>query len=138
MIVYFSGLSAGGRTLDGHHLDARYGETVTRGEEHRMVNNNLQGPDQSQIERRVEEIWRDVLGMDPWQDNATFLEMAGQSISAIRIASRIEDEFGVPVDISELFHDHDMKTFARIIAERAIDVAAKQSVKQQVENKQMA
>lgn len=75
----------------------------------------------TEVERRVEEIWREILRMPSTQANATFFELEGQSISAVRIAARIEDELGVPIGIGELFEDPDMRGFARSVAARAVD-----------------
>jgi acyl carrier protein len=69
--------------------------------------------------KQVEEIWRDVLGMPDGRHDATFFELQGQSISAVRIVTRIEDELGVSVDVGLLFEDPDLKTFAREVVARA-------------------
>ncbi|MEU0565753.1 phosphopantetheine-binding protein [Nonomuraea sp. NPDC005983] len=75
--------------------------------------------DRAEIERRVSEIWRDVLGARPGQDDATFFELSGQSIAAVRITARIEDEVGVLVDIGELFEDPDLPAFVAIVLAKA-------------------
>ncbi|MBM2620131.1 phosphopantetheine-binding protein [Actinoplanes sp. LDG1-06] len=60
------------------------------------------------MERRIAGIWRDVLGTG---DAGTFLELHGQSISAVRIVARIEDELGLDVDVAVLFDDPDLPAF---------------------------
>ncbi|MER6949260.1 phosphopantetheine-binding protein [Nonomuraea sp. NPDC000554] len=75
--------------------------------------------DRAELERRVTEIWRDVLGTRPGQDDATFFELSGQSIAAVRITARIEDEAGVLVDIGELFEDPDLPAFVAIVLAKA-------------------
>jgi acyl carrier protein len=67
------------------------------------------------IEQRVEEIWRDVLGMPEDGRNLTFFDLEGQSISAVRIVARVEDELGVPVDVGILFEDPDLATFTAAV-----------------------
>jgi acyl carrier protein len=58
------------------------------------------------LEQRVEEIWNDVLGVIPGSEpGATFFELRGESISAIRLVSRIEDELGVALDVADIFED---------------------------------
>jgi acyl carrier protein len=69
------------------------------------------------VEERVAEIWRDVLGVPEGVDDATFFELQGQSISAVRIIGRIEDEFGIGVDVGILFEDPDLVTFAREVVD---------------------
>jgi len=65
------------------------------------------------ISQKVEQIWREVLDVAEGQEDATFFELEGQSISAVRIAARVEDEVGVQVDIGDLFEDPDMATFVQ-------------------------
>ncbi|WP_117210196.1 phosphopantetheine-binding protein [Allorhizocola rhizosphaerae] len=76
-------------------------------------------PDAATIEQRVGEIWRDVLGVPPGRDDATFFELQGQSIAAVRIVARIEDEVQVSVDASVLFEDPDLAAFARMVVAAA-------------------
>jgi peptidyl carrier protein len=65
------------------------------------------------ISQKAEQIWREVLDVSEGQESATFFELEGQSISAVRIAARVEDEIGVTVDIGDLFEDPDLETFVR-------------------------
>lgn len=69
--------------------------------------------------QHVEQIWRDVLGVAAGQPNASFFELQGQSISAVRIVARIEDELGILVDIGELFEDPDLESFVSSVVARA-------------------
>jgi len=80
------------------------------------------------ISQKVEQIWREVLDVAEGQEDATFFELEGQSISAVRIAARVEDEVGVQVDIGDLFEDPDLATFVR-------DVVAKVEISQSEERR---
>ena len=80
-----------------------------------MTSGNAPGFDRAEIERQVTEIWRDVLGARSDQDDATFFELSGQSIAAVRIAARVEDEVGVQVDIGDLFEDPDLPEFVALV-----------------------
>jgi len=71
---------------------------------------------QPEIEQRVSRIWNDVLGLPDGPAEGTFFELRGQSISAVRIAARIEDELGISIDIGDLFEDPDLETFVRVVA----------------------
>lgn len=74
---------------------------------------------------RVAGIWRDVLGVDAGDRvDATFFELQGQSISAVRIAARIEDELGVEIDVAVLFEDPDLAGFVAAV----LEVAARRGV----------
>lgn len=63
------------------------------------------------VEKRVEEIWRDILNMPAGGEGLTFFDLQGQSISAVRIVARIEDELGIVVDVGLLFEDPDLTAF---------------------------
>ncbi|OLE21866.1 MAG: phosphopantetheine-binding protein [Catenulispora sp. 13_1_20CM_3_70_7] len=77
-------------------------------------------PSAAAITTTVAAIWRDVLRVpDGTPPEATFFELGGQSISAVRITARIEEELGVEVDMGDLFEDPDLATFTRDIAVRA-------------------
>lgn len=80
------------------------------------------------ISQKVEQIWREVLDVADGQESATFFELEGQSISAVRIAARVEDEVGVQVDIGDLFEDPDLETFVN-------DVMAKVEASQDQERR---
>lgn len=69
----------------------------------------------AELERRIAGIWRDVLGEGADRADATFLELHGQSISAVRIVARIEDELGLDVDVATLFEDPDLRTFVGMV-----------------------
>ncbi|MEU0560567.1 phosphopantetheine-binding protein [Dactylosporangium sp. NPDC006015] len=76
---------------------------------------NTGAADPSVVEQRVEEVWRDVLGMPEGGQHLTFFELHGQSISAVRIVGRLEDELGVTVDFGLLFEDPDLATFTKAV-----------------------
>jgi acyl carrier protein len=76
--------------------------------------------DRAEIEQQVTQIWREVLGARPGQDDATFFELSGQSIAAVRITARVEDEVGVLIDVGELFEDPDLPTFVDLVVTQAL------------------
>jgi aryl carrier-like protein len=55
--------------------------------------------------RRVEQIWCTALGVAPGPSEETFLDLGGQSISAMVIATRLRDELGVDIELADLFDD---------------------------------
>lgn len=68
----------------------------------------------------IKDIWSDVLNVPDIRAEATFFELGGQSISAVRIVARIEDELGVQIDMGDLFEDPDLATFTRdVVAQLA-------------------
>jgi acyl carrier protein len=72
-----------------------------------------------ELERRISAIWRDVLNAREASPGATFLELQGQSISAVRIVGRIEEELGIEVDAAVLFDDPDLRTFTDMVIRQA-------------------
>jgi len=57
------------------------------------------------IKGSVEQIWCGVLGAPPGASEQTFLDLGGQSISAVLIATRLKDELGVDIEVDDLFDD---------------------------------
>ena len=72
----------------------------------------------SLVEKKAEEIWKTELRVTEGQTDATFFELSGQSIAAVRIAARVEEELGVTIDIGDLFEDPDMNGFVRYVADK--------------------
>jgi acyl carrier protein len=59
----------------------------------------------SNIKEKVSQIWRDVLTVQDGQEDATFFDLGGESISAVRLVSRIEEEFDIWIDVGDIFED---------------------------------
>ncbi len=57
----------------------------------------------SQTERRLAEIWKELLELDRIGRHASFFELGGHSLLLIRMQSRIRQEFGDALSIAELF-----------------------------------
>lgn len=57
------------------------------------------------INGSVEQIWCGALGVPPGPSGQTFLDLGGQSISAMLIATRLKDELGVDIEVDDLFDD---------------------------------
>jgi acyl carrier protein len=59
----------------------------------------------SNIEETVGRIWHDVLTVGDGQEDATFFDLGGESISAVRLVSRIEEELDIWIDVGDIFED---------------------------------
>jgi len=55
-------------------------------------------------EARLALMWEEVLGVAPVGSGDGFIELGGQSIQAVQLASRVSAEFGVKVPLSVLFN----------------------------------
>ncbi|KFU75374.1 phosphopantetheine-binding protein [Amycolatopsis sp. WAC 04182] len=68
---------------------------------------------------RIEAIWKDVLDVQEIRQEDTFFELGGQSVTAVFVVERIEAEFGVSLDIGDLFEDPDLATFTQDVLSRS-------------------
>jgi peptidyl carrier protein len=71
------------------------------------------------IAQQVAAIWAEVLGPGSDRPGATFVELNGQSIAAVRIAARVEEQLGITLDVGDLFEDPDLETLTQGILARA-------------------
>lgn len=55
------------------------------------------------LERRLAQIWSDVLGAPQVEANSNFFEVGGHSLLAVRLQVRIEAEFGIKISLAMLF-----------------------------------
>lgn len=60
---------------------------------------------EEQIRQQVADIWREVLPFSGSQPDATFFELSGDSVAAVRIVSRIEEDLDVLIDVGDIFED---------------------------------
>jgi len=80
-----------------------------------MVESGTDSTTTPAIVDHVTEIWRTVLNMPEGGESMTFFDLQGQSISAVRITARVEDELGAVVDVGVLFEDPDLHTFTQTV-----------------------
>ncbi|WP_169979396.1 MULTISPECIES: acyl carrier protein [unclassified Microbispora] len=72
------------------------------------------------IEAKVAEIWKQVLDVPDGSEDATFFDLEGESIAAVRLVSRIEEELGVSVDVGDVFEeDPNLDALVRMVAGKA-------------------
>lgn len=58
------------------------------------------------IAEQVATIWKDVLdGAGSAGPDASFFELSGDSIAAVRLVGLIEDELGVEIEVGDIFED---------------------------------
>jgi amino acid adenylation domain-containing protein/non-ribosomal peptide synthase protein (TIGR01720 family) len=71
-------------------------------------------------ERTIAGIWADVLGVDPVGVTDRFVELGGDSISSIRVISRLRAEFGVDLTPRDLFDQPTVEGIARLLPGRGM------------------
>lgn len=57
------------------------------------------------IDQKVEGIWKGIFTVPSGQEDATFFDLGGESISAVRLVSRIEEELDVWIDVGDIFEE---------------------------------
>jgi peptidyl carrier protein len=78
----------------------------------------------SDIDKKVEQIWKDIFKVPSGQEGATFFELGGESISAVRLVSRIEEELDVWIDIGDIFEeDPNLELLASTVRAKAAEAA---------------
>ncbi|XXX99931.1 non-ribosomal peptide synthase/polyketide synthase [Sorangium sp. So ce204] len=70
---------------------------------------------QSETERRLSDIWRDVLKAPVVRSDDTLFSLGGNSLSAAQMLARINEAFGVQVALRALFEAPSLKALARVI-----------------------
>ncbi|MFC4586745.1 phosphopantetheine-binding protein [Sphaerisporangium corydalis] len=65
------------------------------------------------VGKRVERIWKDVLGVSRDEMNASFSELGGRGMTALRIVARIQAELGVTVEVGDVLDHPHLADFVR-------------------------
>jgi amino acid adenylation domain-containing protein/non-ribosomal peptide synthase protein (TIGR01720 family) len=69
-----------------------------------------------EIEIALVRIWAELLGLDRVGRDDHFFELGGHSLLAVRLLSRVVQEFGVSVQLSELFAHPELAEFGRVVS----------------------
>ncbi|SDZ26988.1 amino acid adenylation domain-containing protein [Bacillus sp. 166amftsu] len=70
--------------------------------------------DLNEIDFVLVDIWEELLGRKP-KLNSDFFELGGNSLKAVQLVSRIEEQFGLKVSIENLFVNRRLKQMSRLI-----------------------
>ncbi|WP_223759687.1 non-ribosomal peptide synthetase [Myxococcus sp. RHSTA-1-4] len=77
---------------------------------------HLETPFRSTLEMSLERLWREVLGRDVGAGD-DFFQVGGDSILAMRLLARMEEELGVPVPLATLFQSPVLRETADAVRE---------------------
>jgi amino acid adenylation domain-containing protein len=69
----------------------------------------------SEVEMKLVEIWRDLLGVNQIGVDDNFFELGGSSLLTIRVVSRIRDVFAVDLSPQAVIDDQTIATLARVV-----------------------
>ncbi|MEU6895324.1 amino acid adenylation domain-containing protein [Streptomyces sp. NPDC046557] len=67
------------------------------------------------IEERISAIWAELLGVEQINPDDSFFELGGHSILAIRMTSRIQDEFDIDISVRAIFEHATVKQLAAAV-----------------------
>ncbi|MBF0429251.1 MAG: AMP-binding protein, partial [Magnetococcales bacterium] len=76
-------------------------------------------PPQGEEQHQMALIWQEVLGCGPVGRHDSFFELGGHSLKAVRMVSRIQKQFGVTIQLSELFAHPTIATLCAWIRNRS-------------------
>ena len=76
---------------------------------------------QNATERRLAEMWSDVLKLDTISAEANFFDLGGHSLLAVRLFDKIRAEFSLDLPISTLFQNPSIRDLAGVIDEGQAD-----------------
>ncbi|TWP50722.1 amino acid adenylation domain-containing protein [Lentzea tibetensis] len=71
-------------------------------------------------ERVIADVWADVLGVERVGVADSFFELGGDSISSIRVISRLRTEFGADLSPRDLFDHPTVERLARVLPDRGM------------------
>ncbi|HWW77088.1 MAG TPA: SDR family NAD(P)-dependent oxidoreductase, partial [Pyrinomonadaceae bacterium] len=81
-------------------------------------------PPRSEAERRIAEIWQDVLGVEHVGVNDNFFELGGSSLFAVQVLSRLRKEFGAEIPPALIFEGATISALAKLLTEDGGDKPA--------------
>jgi amino acid adenylation domain-containing protein/non-ribosomal peptide synthase protein (TIGR01720 family) len=76
---------------------------------------------EDEIEIALAKIWAELLGVSQIGRNDHFFELGGHSLLAVQVLSRLSQEIGVSIPVSDLFVHPELASFARVVSIRLIE-----------------
>ena len=67
------------------------------------------------VEQKIAKVWEDQLGRSPISVVENFFAVGGDSIKAIRIASAINKELGLSIEVKDLFSNQEIASLAEFV-----------------------
>lgn len=76
-------------------------------------------PPEGEVEEKLAEIWKDVLGVPAVGRDENFFDLGGHSLLVVTLLRRIENEFGRRPTLAEFFRAPSIEGLARLLGEGA-------------------
>lgn len=80
----------------------------------KLLKSNLYVQPSNETEKRLVEIWEDVLGLENIGVTDNFFALGGDSLKVIRIVSRVNNEFGLGLEIADIFRRQTIRELLEI------------------------
>jgi phthiocerol/phenolphthiocerol synthesis type-I polyketide synthase E len=78
-------------------------------------------PPESPVERRLAELWQEILGLDRVGAHDSFFDLGGHSLLATQLVSRLHEAFAVDLPLHRLFEAPTIARLAEVVEETLID-----------------
>lgn len=75
------------------------------------------------VETALARIWQDVLDVANVGVETSFFDLGGDSLTAVQMAARVREDYGVRLDLRRLFEEPTVARLARMVSSRADPVA---------------
>jgi NAD(P)-dependent dehydrogenase (short-subunit alcohol dehydrogenase family)/acyl carrier protein len=73
-------------------------------------------PPSNEVENKIAAVWRELLGLDLVGRHDNFFDLGGNSLIALKVASRLNKELGVKLPVVMLFEGPTVSALAKLIA----------------------
>jgi acyl transferase domain-containing protein/acyl carrier protein len=82
---------------------------------------------ESDLERRIAEVWKGALGFEQIGVHDNFFELGGDSFIAVQVVSRLQDELGVELPVAKLYQGLTVRTLAALLARDEVAASAQRA-----------
>lgn len=87
---------------------------------HRSTAQNSFEPPTTDIQRKILDVWRQILGAGDYGVNESFISLGGHSLKAVRMISLFNKEFGTKITLGQFFAEPNIKGLEKLLAKGAV------------------
>ena len=81
-----------------------------------LISEQSYKPVEGPVEEKLEELWKNILGLDKIGSNISFFKIGGNSLKAIQLISRVYKEFGIMILVRDIFSSSTIGELAETIS----------------------